>query len=381
MFLRQISLVLMAFSLLWLTGCPSPVKVPPTATPKPMVGVNAPWATLAANLAQDGLDPDKLRAFFNRSDLVFTSLPMATKLRELFTIFYRADLTKEVQEKLYQLGYDILIDGRNGSGTQQTIKLFQKEKRLAQTGVLSDALNAQLDLALRTGRVRTLQAYQPPPPQVPVQGRTYQRLTTPQALRQIKNYYLADRAIFDKMESRYHVPGAVVAAIMWVETSYGNFFGNYKAAEILASMAASSDYNLVAAAVRDLEVDQTARDYLTQTSVQRGHWAYEEIKALLINAWENGADPLNMPGSIFGAVGYGQFMPTNLDKYVVDANGDKKRDIFNKEDAIFSIGNFLRDNGWSGEMTLGKQRLAIRNYNNSAVYINTVLFIMEYLLK
>jgi membrane-bound lytic murein transglycosylase B len=35
-------------------------------------------------------------------------------------------------------------------------------------------------------------------------------------------------------------------------------------------------------------------------------------------------------------------MPSNIKKFAVDGNGDKKIDLFDKADAIFSIGNYLK---------------------------------------
>jgi membrane-bound lytic murein transglycosylase B len=347
-----------------------------------MRGVPSPWGDLAGKLARKGLPQDRLRGFFASPTLVFTSSPMETKLRELFPIFFRSEMTKAAQEKLFQLGYDITIDGRNGSGTRAVIKRFQADRGLSQTGKVSSALIADLDRALKGGKVRDLSAYSPPPPAKPNRSSTHTQFTNSQAIGQIRAKYLADKDIFDRAERAFQVPGPLIASIMWIETGYGSFFGNKLAAVNLASMAASADYKVIRPYVSDLEADSEARDYLVETSAKRGLWAQDELEALLAYAWANGLDPLEFPGSIYGAIGYGQFMPSNISKYAVDGDGDQRIDLFNKTDAIFSIANYLKMNGWAGDMSSEeKRRAAIRNYNRSGVYVNTVLYVMDHISR
>ena len=310
--------------------------------------------------------------------MVFSPAPMETKLRELFPIFFRSDLTRAVQEKLYQLGYDITIDGRNGPGTRGAVKSFQSDRGLAQDGRINAALSARLDRELASGKVRDLSGYKPPPAGKPDRSSTHRQFTNAQAISQIRSRYQADRAIFDRAERAFQVPGPLIASIMWIETSYGGFFGTRLAAVSLASMAASQDYKIIGPYVADLEEDSEARAYLADTARKRGLWAQDELEALLAYAWTNGLDPLTFPGSIYGAIGYGQFMPSNISKYAVDGDGDQRIDLFNKTDAIFSIANYLKQNGWSGDMTQEeKRRAVIRRYNQSGIYVNTVLYVMD----
>jgi membrane-bound lytic murein transglycosylase B len=305
---------------------------------------------------------------------------METKLRELFPIFFRSDLTKAVQEKLFQLGYEVAIDGRNGPGTRKAIAAFARDRALSFKPDPSPELNARLDEALRAGRTRTLAEYAPPKAAPPNRTATHTQFTNASALAKIKAHYLADKALFDRAWRAYGVPGAVVCSIMWIETGYGSYFGKNKAAQQLASMAASSDYELIAPYVADLSAGREERAFLAETSLKRGAWARDELFALLKYAWENNLDPLAFPGSVYGAIGYGQFMPSNIAKYAADGDGDQIIDLFNKSDAVFSIANYLRQNGWTGAgIAEAGRREAIRRYNNSGVYVNTVLYVADYL--
>jgi membrane-bound lytic murein transglycosylase B len=180
------------------------------------------------------------------------------------------------------------------------------------------------------------------------------------------------------MEKAYGVPGPLVASIMWIETGYGGFFGKARAAHSLASMAAAADYGLVAPRLSDIDIDSETRAFMVETAGKRGSWAADELAALLAYAWANGLDPASFPGSIYGAIGYGQFMPSNIAKFAVDGNRDGRIDLFDKTDAIFSIGRYLRDSGWREPMGGEEARRAvIMLYNRSGVYVNTVLYVAQ----
>jgi membrane-bound lytic murein transglycosylase B len=305
---------------------------------------------------------------------------MEAKLRELFGIFYRSDLTRAVQEKLWQLGYDVTIDSRYGSMTSKFIKQFQNDHGLSPDGRVTDELNLRLKVTLAAAKVRDLAAYKPPPTTPPSRSQTYQQFTNQTAIRDIKAFYEADRPLFAKMEARFGVPGPLVASIMWIETGYGRFFGRNRAAFSLASMAAATDYRLVASNLTDIDTNNEARTFLADYAQKRGRWAFGELRALLVYAWDNGLDPSVFLGSIYGAIGYGQFMPSNIGKFAVDGDGDGRIDLFNKADAIFSVGKFLADSGWRGDMKdEEKRRKVIMLYNRSGVYVNTVLYVASIL--
>ena len=53
-----------------------------------------------------------------------------------------------------------------------------------------------------------------------------------------------------------------------------------------------------------------------------------------------------MKGSYAGAIGLGQFMPSNYKAYGVDFNGDGRITMQRGEDAIASIANYFKKNGW-----------------------------------
>lgn len=340
-----------------------------------------PWGNLSSRLAKEGFSSKQISALFNSPGLTYSSAPMETKLRELYGIFYKSERTKLAQEKLYQLGYDVYIDGRFGGGTRNAVKAFQRDQGLSQTGQITDSLVTQMDKAMKGKSLRSLSSYTPPPATKPSRTTTYKQFTNSDALAQVTANYKSDKAIFDRMEKKFGVPGPVVAGIMMVETGYGNYFGKNSAVQMLASMAASKDFSLIKPAVNDLcQSDAEAAAWLAETADKRGDWAYQELVALLHYVYQSGAAPQSVPGSIYGAVGYGQFMPSNIAKYGADGNGDGRIDLFNKEDAIFSTGRFLKEHGWQGNMKGEESRRAVvMKYNKSAPYVNTVLYLADWI--
>jgi membrane-bound lytic murein transglycosylase B len=55
----------------------------------------------------------------------------------------------------------------------------------------------------------------------------------------------------------------------------------------------------------------------------------------------------------------------------VDGNNDGTIDLYTIDDAIFSVANYLRANGWGED--LRQKRAAVFHYNNSQAYVDAVL--------
>ena len=66
-------------------------------------------------------------------------------------------------------------------------------------------------------------------------------------------------------------------------------------------------------------------------------------------------------------------MPSNVFIYGIDADNDGHIDPFATNDAIHSIANYLNKHGWNCNMSRYDKRKAVYAYNNSTVYVNTIL--------
>jgi membrane-bound lytic murein transglycosylase B len=145
-------------------------------------------------------------------------------------------------------------------------------------------------------------------------------------------------------------------------------------------MASCDNFACVAPAFDEERITQAKKRWIERRLAQKAQWAYHECKSLLRYAQQSGKDPLSIPGSFYGAIGIAQFMPSQALRYGVDGNQDGVVDLFDLEDALFSMGNYLRANGWKGQMqSPRKQRRAIYNYNHSVIYVNTIMAVADYL--
>lgn len=130
-----------------------------------------------------------------------------------------------------------------------------------------------------------------------------------------------------RAESEYGVPASVIAAIIGVETKYGQNTGNFRVVDVLTTLA--FDY-------------PAAPNRTNRMSLFR-----RELEEALLYAREAKLDPLSLKGSYAGAIGWPQFMPSSIRQYAVDYDGKGKIDLMNSvPDAIGSVGNFLVRHGW-----------------------------------
>ncbi|NDY43530.1 lytic murein transglycosylase [Dissulfurirhabdus thermomarina] len=205
----------------------------------------------------------------------------------------------------------------------------------------------------------------------------YARFLRPERLARAHAFLDRNRDLLVSIEARFLVPKEIKVAILLVETDLGRYLGAGRAFNILASMAAAGDLERVrpwipGRLLRPETVEKTRR-----LLRKKARWAYEELKALIEYAARNGQDLLSIRGSIFGAIGLCQFMPTNALRFGVDEDGDGRVDLFEKPDALASMANYLRCHGWEPEMDREKQEAVILSYNPSRPYARTVLAVAE----
>lgn len=138
------------------------------------------------------------------------------------------------------------------------------------------------------------------------------------------------REAFDRAETEFGVPAGVVAAIIGVETQYGQYRGNYRVIDALATLAF---------------------DYPPRSTFFRS-----ELAQFFLMAREQGFDPLTLKGSYAGAMGYGQFIASSYRNFAVDFDGDGVADILNNPiDAIGSVANYFHAHGWQPGQPVAEQ--------------------------
>lgn len=95
--------------------------------------------------------------------------------------------------------------------------------------------------------------------------------------------------------------------------------------------------------------------------------ALGNLVALLNQSKKKNFDPTETKGSWAGAIGFPQFMPASM-TYAMDGNGDGKIDLFNMEDAIFSIANYLVKHKYARKGS----EYSFKRYNPDKVYVRGV---------
>lgn len=134
-------------------------------------------------------------------------------------------------------------------------------------------------------------------------------------------FFKTHRAQFEAAEKRFGVDKYLIAAILGIETRYGKVSGKTPVLQALATLC--FDYP------------------------PRAKFFCGELEAYLRLSQRERFDSPAIVGSYAGAMGMAQFMPTSYLNDAIDGDGDGKVDLFNSPaDAIFSIGNYLKNRGW-----------------------------------
>ncbi len=134
-------------------------------------------------------------------------------------------------------------------------------------------------------------------------------------------FWKANAQTLARAENQFGVPPEIVVAIIGVETRYGHQGGRYRVLDALTT--------------------------LTLRYPERSDFFRAEMADFLLLARELGMNPLSLRGSYAGAMGAPQFISSSYRRYAVDFNGDRRRDLIGSiDDAIGSVANYLKQNGW-----------------------------------
>jgi membrane-bound lytic murein transglycosylase B len=332
-----------------------------------------------SKLVSDGVPQAEVNSVFSKQEVRFTPEPMGKKLLEMYTSKYGSDVVRKLQTRLSALGYFFgPANGRPDFLFRNGVRAFQRDHSLSVDGrysldMLTLAEQEQQKASVETQTELKEMAAKGPPDM-------YEVIIQPERLAEAKAFLEGNKHILDDVQQRYGVPPVVTVGLLTVETRVGKFLGDNLAVNNLASMAASTKAASVMSAFSGENVTPDRRAWLDAKASEKAAWAYTELKALFQYARQNKLDLTAMPGSIYGAIGVSQFMPTSLLRYGVDGDGDGRVDIFNVRDAVNSMANYLRAHGFTGnledEATL---REALFRYNHSQTYVNTIMAVSHFL--
>ncbi len=203
----------------------------------------------------------------------------------------------------------------------------------------------------------------------------YEKFLRPERIGRAHSYLVANQELLKHIEKDYGVPSEVKVAILLVETDLGRYLGSGLAVNTLASMAVADDFERLKPYLPREYKNMPAKDRrrVEKRMKSKAAWAYSELKSLIIYTELNNLDIHTLKGSIFGAIGLCQFMPSNALRFGVDYDRDGKVDLFSPPDALASMANYLRFYGWQANMADSRQMKVIMHYNHSRPYARTVL--------
>lgn len=136
-----------------------------------------------------------------------------------------------------------------------------------------------------------------------------------------KAFLYDNKQILQDIEDKYNVDKEVIVAILGVETNYGYNKGDFRAIDALSTLA--FEY------------------------YPRSDFFKKELKEFLKYSKKNNLTPFSTKSSWAGAVGYPQFIPSSINHYGVDYDGDGKVDLVNSlPDAMASVANYLSKSGF-----------------------------------
>jgi membrane-bound lytic murein transglycosylase B len=137
------------------------------------------------------------------------------------------------------------------------------------------------------------------------------------------------RAVLDAVSQQYGVAPRFVIALWGLETNFGDYTGDYRVIDALATLAYDE---------------------------RRGPMFRRQLLAALRIVDQGHQDPGRMKGSWAGAMGQVQFMPTTFLDYAVDHDGDGRKDVWESlPDAFASAAHYLDRSGWNTGQTWGRE--------------------------
>jgi membrane-bound lytic murein transglycosylase B len=207
--------------------------------------------------------------------------------------------------------------------------------------------------------------------------RIYRNVVTAENLSKCRDFLSAHAAAFDAVEKKYPVPREILVSLLFVETRLGVYTGKENAFWSLACMAAADSPERMKGGLSGIPITSRHDAWLRARLKDKSDWAYKELRALLLFCRANGINPLSVPGSVYGAIGICQFMPSNLDKFAEDGDGDGVINLFSEADAVFSAARYLTRHGWQAGLGVEGRRGVLKRYNNLNIYADTILTMAE----
>ncbi len=133
-------------------------------------------------------------------------------------------------------------------------------------------------------------------------------------------YMKEHKATLQRAYHKFGLPPEYITAIIGIESYYGKNTGKFPVLDTLTTLAFESN--------------------------RRNKFFKYQLQSFLLMTKKEKVNPKAIKGSIAGAIGLCQFMPSNYEKLAIDFNGDGKKQMNNHIDAIGSIAYYFKQNHW-----------------------------------
>nr|WP_317983518.1 lytic murein transglycosylase [Salinimonas profundi] len=154
-----------------------------------------------------------------------------------------------------------------------------------------------------------------------------------------------NQTLLSKISREYGVQPRFIIALWGNESNFGKIQGNHDVLSALSSLAFEGRR----------ETLFKKQFFAALKILSEGHITRSEFS-----------------GSWAGAMGQSQFMPTSFLTYAVDYDKDGKKDIWqSKADVFASIANYLKQEGWSDNVTWGRQVTLHQGYRGQDAGLDT----------
>ncbi len=216
----------------------------------------------------------------------------------------------------------------NGFAKTQTFDEFLSDIKIlaSKAGVSTKTLDIELTDLKPNPRVIELDRKQPEFTQT-FWDYLIKRVSEKRVERGIK-LYKEHYKLLNKIQKKYGVPGQFLIAFWGLETNFGDYIGAFDVVQSLATLA----------------YDLRRRDFFTKQLI------------IVLKLIDNNKIPHEVKGSWAGAMGFTQFMPSNIEAYAIDFNDNGKLELWsNLEDIFASSANFLKNIGWKKRIKWGRE--------------------------
>ncbi len=236
--------------------------------------------------------------------------------------------------------------GNDGSGFEAWVPQFQAKAqaqgisaataRAALSGLSYDGNTIRLDRSQRSFKLSFEDFY----------AKRVSKSLISRGQRQLQ----ANAQLFERIEKRFGVPGAILVSIWGLETNYGSD-GN----------GGKSIVNSLATLAYDCRRSEFFQNELLNAMriIERGDMPASQLR-----------------GGWAGEIGPMQFLPSSYVKYAVDFDGDGRKDLIHSApDMLASTANFFKQKGWvTGQSWQpGSANYAvIQEWNKAEVYAKTI---------